>query len=136
MTRQKRCEGNRFKPLKSRITTHKPENAYNRRISRIKAKIEPQSMAKRAIHATPRNAILTEFMLSAYIMIHQRRYNNISASISYHIKSILFYILSYQVKTRNISVYISLIQRLYIICLLYTSPSPRDGLLSRMPSSA
>ena len=25
---------------------------------------------------------------------------------------------------------------LQIICLLYTSPSPRDGLLSRMPSSA
>ena len=25
---------------------------------------------------------------------------------------------------------------LYTICLLYTSPSPRDGLLSRMPSSA
>ena len=25
---------------------------------------------------------------------------------------------------------------LYQICLLYTSPSPRDGLLSRMPSSA
>ena len=24
----------------------------------------------------------------------------------------------------------------YVICLLYTSPSPRDGLLSRMPSSA
>ena len=23
-----------------------------------------------------------------------------------------------------------------IACLLYTSPSPRDGLLSRMPSSA
>ena len=26
--------------------------------------------------------------------------------------------------------------RKYIACLLYTSPSPRDGLLSRMPSSA
>ena len=25
---------------------------------------------------------------------------------------------------------------LYMVCLLYTSPSPRDGLLSRMPSSA
>ena len=25
---------------------------------------------------------------------------------------------------------------LHIGCLLYTSPSPRDGLLSRMPSSA
>ena len=24
----------------------------------------------------------------------------------------------------------------YGLCLLYTSPSPRDGLLSRMPSSA
>ena len=24
----------------------------------------------------------------------------------------------------------------YLYCLLYTSPSPRDGLLSRMPSSA
>ena len=23
-----------------------------------------------------------------------------------------------------------------VVCLLYTSPSPRDGLLSRMPSSA
>ena len=26
--------------------------------------------------------------------------------------------------------------KLFLICLLYTSPSPRDGLLSRMPSSA
>ena len=25
---------------------------------------------------------------------------------------------------------------IWFICLLYTSPSPRDGLLSRMPSSA
>ena len=28
------------------------------------------------------------------------------------------------------------IKEVYIYCLLYTSPSPRDGLLSRMPSSA
>ena len=25
---------------------------------------------------------------------------------------------------------------MYVVCLLYTSPSPRDGSLSRMPSSA
>ena len=25
---------------------------------------------------------------------------------------------------------------MFVACLLYTSPSPRDGLLSRMPSSA
>ena len=29
-----------------------------------------------------------------------------------------------------------IIKSLQWICLLYTSPSPRDGLLSRMPSSA
>ena len=29
-----------------------------------------------------------------------------------------------------------LLHELYHNCLLYTSPSPRDGLLSRMPSSA
>ena len=28
------------------------------------------------------------------------------------------------------------IEQLGEVCLLYTSPSPRDGLLSRMPSSA
>ena len=28
------------------------------------------------------------------------------------------------------------LKKLLSICLLYTSPSPRDGLLSRMPSSA
>ena len=27
-------------------------------------------------------------------------------------------------------------REVYSVCLLYTSPSPRDGLLSRMPSSA
>ena len=27
-------------------------------------------------------------------------------------------------------------QKVFYTCLLYTSPSPRDGLLSRMPSSA
>ena len=32
--------------------------------------------------------------------------------------------------------YVSLDQSLTNTCLLYTSPSPRDGLLSRMPSSA
>ena len=32
--------------------------------------------------------------------------------------------------------FISQLIILPIVCLLYTSPSPRDGLLSRMPSSA
>ena len=36
---------------------------------------------------------------------------------------------------RNIIPYAEEVGRV-IACLLYTSPSPRDGLLSRMPSSA
>ena len=31
---------------------------------------------------------------------------------------------------------VGLLKGINIVCLLYTSPSPRDGLLSRMPSSA
>ena len=34
------------------------------------------------------------------------------------------------------TLYDILAERQGITCLLYTSPSPRDGLLSRMPSSA
>ena len=37
---------------------------------------------------------------------------------------------------RTADLVFSLPGTLVIICLLYTSPSPRDGLLSRMPSSA
>ena len=32
--------------------------------------------------------------------------------------------------------YMNVVRRQPMVCLLYTSPSPRDGLLSRMPSSA
>ena len=31
---------------------------------------------------------------------------------------------------------VKILNTVYNVCLLYTSPSPRDGLLSRMPSSA
>ena len=36
----------------------------------------------------------------------------------------------------RIAMHSTLLAALVVICLLYTSPSPRDGLLSRMPSSA
>ena len=38
--------------------------------------------------------------------------------------------------TSNTKLTLSLSPTLLSLCLLYTSPSPRDGLLSRMPSSA
>ena len=34
------------------------------------------------------------------------------------------------------SPFVAMFQIAVYVCLLYTSPSPRDGLLSRMPSSA
>ena len=36
----------------------------------------------------------------------------------------------------RVLVHIAEFRALHLACLLYTSPSPRDGLLSRMPSSA
>eukprot|EP01016_Furgasonia_blochmanni_P056732 TRINITY_DN9720_c0_g1_i4.p1 TRINITY_DN9720_c0_g1~~TRINITY_DN9720_c0_g1_i4.p1 ORF type:complete len:125 (-),score=24.90 TRINITY_DN9720_c0_g1_i4:78-452(-) len=36
----------------------------------------------------------------------------------------------------DVGISVRLLQPLSYPCLLYTSPSPRDGLLSRMPSSA
>ena len=53
---------------------------------------------------------------------------NISSYLNESQEAINFY---YIVEERSTGIKIS-----FIICLLYTSPSPRDGLLSRMPSSA
>ena len=36
----------------------------------------------------------------------------------------------------NFDLFVNKAQSLCLICLLYTSPSPRDATLSRMPSSA
>ena len=41
-----------------------------------------------------------------------------------------------ELKSRKISERRPRVELQVYICLLYTSPSPRDGLLSRMPSSA
>ena len=38
--------------------------------------------------------------------------------------------------TGAVDAMITFMYKQYYSCLLYTSPSPRDGLLSRMPSSA
>ena len=45
---------------------------------------------------------------------------------------LLFFLMATQVVNAVFHIFFSL----YYSCLLYTSPSPRDGLLSRMPSSA
>ena len=62
---------------------------------------------------------------------------SISISLLFHISLISMYINGWDI---NIEYYFSNLVKLNYLwdssCLLYTSPSPRDGLLSRMPSSA
>ena len=64
---------------------------------------------------------------------------SISATVNF---LMLYYILRKRIgrlgtkETANSFVRVSLASVIMGICLLYTSPSPRDGLLSRMPSSA
>ena len=41
-----------------------------------------------------------------------------------------------EVMMRLVDAFLAIPWLLFLLCLLYTSPSPRDGLLSRMPSSA
>ena len=55
--------------------------------------------------------------------------NFITLYTFYSIKNSLHLLKLSVIKTINI-------YKLEVVCLLYTSPSPRDGLLSRMPSSA
>ena len=43
---------------------------------------------------------------------------------------------TFVLRRRNRAVRVLQVRRRGMSCLLYTSPSPRDGLLSRMPSSA
>ena len=62
-------------------------------------------------------------------------YNSLSAPEQSHVAAALAFELDH---CEDPVVYEAMTKRLSEIdlCLLYTSPSPRDGLLSRMPSSA
>ena len=55
-------------------------------------------------------------------------------------KTTSFYMITGMVKPTDGQVFLDEVEitndAMYKRCLLYTSPSPRDGLLSRMPSSA
>ena len=75
---------------------------------------------------------------------HQDATNVDSKGIAFTIRSVFIIdpkktirtILSYPASTgRNSAEVLRIVDSLQT-CLLYTSPSPRDGLLSRMPSSA
>ena len=67
------------------------------------------------------------FALRGLLMLARSRFTNHPA---------LRY-LSYAIDTTLLTAALTLVTILHQYpCLLYTSPSPRDGLLSRMPSSA
>ena len=60
-----------------------------------------------------------------------KMYRALAVVFSVMALTIIFILIKYAVLPVN-----PLVPIMFIICLLYTSPSPRDGLLSRMPSSA
>ena len=63
------------------------------------------------------------------------RFSGIDHKISYH-KEQPFNRTKVKLKKEIVTMGVEHIDPNQIVCLLYTSPSPRDGLLSRMPSSA
>ena len=67
-------------------------------------------------NVNPKRLIETE----AWIVLYRNNYPDVIATIRK----------PWWVETTNIQLHFN------YVCLLYTSPSPRDGLLSRMPSSA
>ena len=60
----------------------------------------------------------------------------ISARIADHMRFPALYMTGYGVVASSLGLPDAGLAGYSDICLLYTSPSPRDGLLSRMPSSA
>ena len=63
-------------------------------------------------------------------------YAKVGTLFTKHYHSAIFLLAGLNASSRDLLEF--LIQRMdgANVCLLYTSPSPRDGLLSRMPSSA
>ena len=97
------------------------------------AKDQPESFEFNASSLEAANVILAKYpegkqqsAVMALLYIAQKQNNNWIplAAMKYIAKFLdMPYIKVYEVAT-------------FYTCLLYTSPSPRDGLLSRMPSSA
>ena len=78
-------------------------------------------------------------MLQEYLKLNKNILIAFAASIT--ISAIIAQLLSEQTEYLNatyttIADYVIYFSVFTFFCLLYTSPSPRDGLLSRMPSSA
>ena len=77
---------------------------------------------------------ISELRATSYILLLYRSASYVAAGTDCIEKSVIGYYYYYY---RSVRVCVSSNQLLSLIsCLLYTSPSPRDGLLSRMPSSA
>ena len=72
--------------------------------------------------------------LNNYLQQYRWRYKLRIALIA--IAALIFAALTISLFTAVLGDTLAYSSWLYYPCLLYTSPSPRDGLLSRMPSSA
>ena len=90
--------------------------------------LDIEAFRKQLINANPKTASLTrEEILSEDLIIAYEALDRITDSLGELID---------ETNDTDKLVYYAQLRGELCSCLLYTSPSPRDGLLSRMPSSA
>ena len=82
---------------------------------------EAKKVINSSLELYPRNLLLNQYKLDLNNDKYENSFNCQNLS---HVAAEILYITANALSSQ------------YIYCLLYTSPSPRDGLLSRMPSSA
>ena len=83
--------------------------------------------AEVAHHAAPIEEIMPLEIVSASEVVEKAKRGDLAVFFSEHFDRFRDCVI--QLKSKNVAT-------LYMICLLYTSPSPRDRQKSRMPSSA
>ena len=94
--------------------------------------LDPELEQYALLHSEKESTLLNELNRQTHLNILQPR------MLSGHLQGRILSMLSQSIKPKTIleiGTYTGY-SALCMACLLYTSPSPRDGLLSRMPSSA
>ena len=118
-------DGEVIDKIKNRGVDSATENEINN-AAQVTENIKLNSVDKNVTLIKKLLKIKKEAKISGWVVDESRAYRQIGIAPSHRRWSV---ICLFEPKTRKVMFFI-------MICLLYTSPSPRDATLSRMPSSA